>query len=64
MATIHQRTISQVDAELAAKTRAAHGEIREPDRAELRAEIDALLEERLRLRRPLRPSQVLAAGRR
>jgi hypothetical protein len=54
------RTIAQVDAELSAKQAKAHTlhELH-PERAELRAEINALLEERHRLR-TLRPSQVLA----
>lgn len=53
------RTIAQVDAELGAKTLRAR-RVAEPDRAEIRAEIDTLLEERHRLRRPVRPSDVLA----
>jgi hypothetical protein len=55
------RTTADVDADLAVK-RAKANTMHElhPERAELRAEIDALLEERHRLTRTLRPSHVLA----
>lgn len=58
------RTLAAVEAELALKTHQARRcADYHPKHAELHEAIDALLEERHRLRTPLRPSQVLAAGR-
>jgi hypothetical protein len=53
------RTLADVDADLRAYTEQVHTTTGE-DHAIIAAILDALLEERLRLRGPLRPSTVLA----
>ena len=55
------RTISAIDAQLAKRTQRLRSlPTGHPEAGELRAEVDALLEERHRCRTPLRPSRVLA----